>query len=39
MTSILSPRLNHRLVTERLVLEPISPDFAYRVLDYQLDNR
>jgi [ribosomal protein S5]-alanine N-acetyltransferase len=39
MTSILSPRLNHRLATERLALEPISPDVAYRVLDYQLANR
>jgi ribosomal-protein-alanine N-acetyltransferase len=39
MTSILSPRLTHRLVTERLTLEPISPDLAYRLLDYQLDNR
>lgn len=39
MTSILSPRLNHRLVTERLTLEPINADFAYSLLDYQLDNR
>ncbi|MGN6319431.1 GNAT family N-acetyltransferase [Trinickia sp.] len=39
MTSILSPRLNHRLVTDRLTLEPINVDFAYRVLDYHRDNR
>lgn len=39
MTSILSPRLNHRLVTDRLTLEPIDMDFAYLLLDYQRDNR
>ena len=39
MTSILSPRLSHRLVTERLTLEPVNADFAYMALGYQLDNR
>ncbi|WP_206957047.1 GNAT family N-acetyltransferase [Trinickia acidisoli] len=39
MTSILSPRLTHRLVTQRLTLEPVSVDFAYQLLDFQLDNR
>lgn len=39
MTSILSPRLDHRLVTQRLTLEPVSVGFAYQLLEYQLDNR
>lgn len=39
MTSILSPRLTHRLATQRLALEPVSVDCAYQLLEYQLDNR
>lgn len=39
MTSILSPRLDHRLVTERIVLEPASVAFSHQLLEYQIDNR
>ncbi|MGN6666553.1 MAG: GNAT family N-acetyltransferase [Trinickia sp.] len=39
MTSILFPRLDYRIVTERLVLEPVSIEFAYQLLEYQIDNR
>lgn len=39
MTSILPPRLDHRLATQRLSLEPVSVDCSYQLLEYQLDNR
>ena len=39
MTSILSPRLDHRLVTERIVLEPVGVAFSHQLLEYQIDNR
>ena len=39
MTSILSPRFDHRLVTERITLEPVSVVFSHQLLEYQIDNR
>lgn len=39
MTSILPPRLDHRLATQRLTLEPVNVDCSYQLLEYQLDNR